>query len=73
MLRKATGKIVLEKAGVTKVAKKPKLMMRFCQVCHKRESRCKRVLGASEKCRAASSGVEIGITQRAGHMGYIDY
>ena len=28
-------KSVLEKAGVTKVAKKPKLMMRFCQVCHK--------------------------------------
>jgi len=28
-------KSVLEKAGVTKVAKKPKLMIRFCQVCHK--------------------------------------
>ena len=28
-------KSVLEKAGFTKVAKKPKLMMRFCQVCHK--------------------------------------
>ena len=26
---------MLEKAGVTKVAKKPKLMIRFCQVCHK--------------------------------------
>ena len=25
----------MEKAGVTKVAKKPKLMIRFCQVCHK--------------------------------------
>jgi hypothetical protein len=38
-----------------------------------RESRCKRVLGASEKCGAASSGVEIGITERAGRMGYIEY
>ncbi len=28
-------KSVLEKAGVMKVTKKPKLMMRFCQVCHK--------------------------------------
>jgi len=27
-------KSVLEKAGVTKVAKKPKLMMTFCQLCH---------------------------------------
>lgn len=25
---------MLEKAGVTKVAKKPKLMMTFCQLCH---------------------------------------
>jgi hypothetical protein len=28
-------KSVLEKAGVMKVTKKPKIMMRFCQVCHK--------------------------------------
>ena len=28
-------KSVLEKAGVTKVTKKPKLIMKFCQVCHK--------------------------------------
>jgi len=28
-------KTVLEKAGVTKVTKKPKLMMKFCQLCHK--------------------------------------
>ena len=28
-------KSVLEKVGVMKVTKKPKLMMRFCQVCHK--------------------------------------
>ena len=28
-------KTVLEKTGVTKVTKKPKLMMKFCQLCHK--------------------------------------
>ncbi len=29
------GKTVLEKAGVTKVTKKLKLMTKFCQLCHK--------------------------------------
>jgi len=38
-----------------------------------RESRCKRVLGASEKCGDASGGVEIGITERAGRMGHVEY
>jgi hypothetical protein len=28
-------KTVLEKAGITKVTKKPKLMTKFCQLCHK--------------------------------------
>ncbi len=26
---------MLERAGIVKVTKKPKLMMRFCQLCHK--------------------------------------
>jgi len=42
---------VLEKAGMTKVMKKRKLMMRFCQVCHKGSH-------VAHECRELSKNVE---------------
>ena len=38
-----------------------------------RQSRCKRVLGAGEKCGATSGGMEIGIGQHEGRMGHVKY
>jgi len=38
-----------------------------------RQSRCKLVQGAIEKCGAASGGMEIGIRELAGRMGQVKY
>ncbi len=46
---------MLEKAGVMKVMKKPKLMTRFCQVCHKGShvaNECWELAKNAEQCPA---------------------